>query len=208
VRDGERNSMTGVILAGGESRRMGRPKLFIEVGGVPMFERVYRVCHQVFSEIIIVANDRERVGACGDRIVPDITPGKGALGGIYTGLVHASNDRCFCVAADMPFLHMPLIRHMIERSPEGDVIIPRTSDGLHPLHAIYAKNCRKPIEALLSTGDLKIIDFFPEVTVIYLSEGEILQYDPLLRSLINVNTEDDLRRAEKLLSHDLSINSE
>ena len=198
--------MTGVILAGGQSRRMGRSKLFIDIGGIPMFERVYRVCEKIFTEIIIVANDSEPFRHYDVRVVPDIIPGKGPLGGIYTGLVHASQDHCFCVAADMPCLNIRLIRHMIERSAEGDVIIPETSDGRHPLHAIYAKGCRKPIETLLSRGDLKIVDFFGEVTVIYVPEGEIRQYDPLLRSLINVNTEDDLDNVRELVAQDPSMN--
>ncbi len=202
----ESGDMTGVILAGGKSRRMGRPKLFVDVGGIPMFERVYRVCEEVFTEIIIVANDSDPFRRYDAQVVPDIIPGKGPLGAIYTGLVHASQDHCFCVAADMPFLNTRLIRHMIERSAEGDVIIPKTSDGHHPLHAIYAKDCRKPIEALLSRGDLKIIDFFPEVTVIYVPEGEIRQYDPLLKSLTNVNTDDDLDHAQKPFAQNPSMN--
>jgi molybdopterin-guanine dinucleotide biosynthesis protein A len=205
-RHDESDDMTGVILAGGKSRRMGRPKLFIDIGGIPMFERVYRVCEAVFTEVIIVANDSEPFRRYDAHLVPDIIPGKGPLGAIYTGLVHASQDHCFCVAADMPFLNIRLIRHMIERSAEGDVIIPKTSDGHHPLHAIYAKGCLKPIETLLSRGDLKIVDFFPEVTVIYVPEGEIRHYDPLLRCLTNVNTEDDFYHVQKLFEQDPSMN--
>jgi len=201
----ESGDMTGVILAGGKSRRMGRPKLFIDVGGIPMFERVYRVCDALFTEIIIVANDSEPFRRYDASVLPDIVPGKGPLGAIYTGLAHASQDHCFCVAADMPFLNMRLISHMIERRVEGDVIIPKTPDGHHPLHAIYAKSCRKPIETLLSRGDLKIVDFFPEVTVIYVPEGEIRRYDPLLRSLINVNTEDDLDQVQQFLKQNPSV---
>ena len=192
--------MTGIILAGGKSRRMGRHKLFLEAGGVPLFERVYWVLNQIFTDIIVVAHHAEWFQSYDVRVISDVFPGRGALGGLYTGLKYASSDPSFCFAADMPFLNARLIRYMIEKRDEGDVIIPRTSDGLHPLHAIYSRKCLEPMENLLSRGNLKIIDFFVEVTVIYISEGEIVNYDPLLLSFLNVNTKEDLRRAEDLLA--------
>lgn len=191
--------MTGIILAGGRSRRMGRHKLFLQTGGVPLFERVYRVLSRVFADIIVVANDPVIFHPYDVRIVSDIVPGKGALGGLYTGLKHASSDHGFCFAADMPFLNARLIRYMMERCHEGDVVIPRTSKGLQPLHAIYAKKCLGPIKDLMVSGDLKIIDFFADVTVTYISEREILNYDPTLKSFLNVNTRQDLREAERML---------
>jgi molybdopterin-guanine dinucleotide biosynthesis protein A len=192
--------VTGIVLAGGKSRRMRRHKLFLEAGGVPLFERVYWVLNRIFTDIIVVANTPEWFQSYDVRVIPDVLPGRGALGGLYTGLKYASSDPSFCFAADMPFLNARLIRYMIEKRDEGDVIIPRTSDGLQPLHAIYSKKCLKPMENLLSRGNLKIIDFFMEVTVIYISEGEILNYDPMLLSFLNVNTKEDLRRAENLLT--------
>jgi molybdopterin-guanine dinucleotide biosynthesis protein A len=197
--DDQENAVTGAILAGGKSRRMGRHKLFVRAGGVPLFDRVHRVLDQVFSDIIVVANKAEWFDAYDVRVVPDVVPGRGALGGIYTALQNASGAHCFCFAADMPFLNPRLIRHMITRSQEGDVIIPITPGGLQPLHAIYSRACLGPIEKLLSMGDLKIIDFFRDVTVIYLSEREINPYDPTWMSFLNINTEADLRRAEEIL---------
>jgi molybdopterin-guanine dinucleotide biosynthesis protein A len=164
-----------------------------------LFERVYRVLNPIFNEIIVVANNPRMFRSYHVSTVPDVIPGRGALGGLYTGLRQASSDHCFCFAADMPFLNARFIRYMIEKSDEGDVIIPRTPDGLQPLHAIYSKACMRPIEHLLSRGTLKIIDFFAQVTVIYISEREILEYDPMLTSFLNVNTEEDLRQAENIL---------
>jgi len=103
----------------------------------------------------------------------------------------------------MPFLNPPLIQYMIGKENEGDVIIPKTSDGLQPLHAIYSKRCLKAMENLIARTNLKIVDFFIEVNVIYVSEREIFGFDPELISFLNVNTEEDLRRAEAMISQDL-----
>jgi len=198
-RNSRRNAVTGIILAGGKSRRMGQHKSFLEAGGVPLFERVYRILNQIFTDIIVVANNPQWFHSYDVRSVPDIIPDKGALGGLYTGLKHASSDHGFCFAVDMPFLNPGLIRHMIEKSHQGDVIIPRTSKGLQPLHAIYSRACLNPIKNLMSRGNLKIIDFFTEVTVVYVPEREILDHDPMLISFLNVNTWEDLRKAKNML---------
>ena len=199
--------MIGIILAGGESRRMGRDKVFLDAAGVPLFERVHGVLRQIFRDIIVVSNNPRWFHAYGVRVIPDLIPGQGALGGLYTGLKHASNDRAFCFAADMPFLNPRLIRYMMERGYEGDVIIPKTSDGLQPLHAIYSQACLKPIEDLISRGNLKIVDFFRYVTVVYISESEILTHDPKMISFLNINTKEDLRQVEHLLTQSLGVDS-
>jgi molybdopterin-guanine dinucleotide biosynthesis protein A len=179
---------------------MGHQKLFLEAGGIPLFERVYRVLNQVFTDIIVVANKPEWFHSYPIRVVTDIFPDGGALGGLYTGLKYAPSDAGFCFAADMPFLNAQLIRFMIQKWDKGDVIIPRTSHGLQPLHAIYSRKCLDPIKKLLLRGRLRIIDFFTEVTVMYVPERDILKYDPMLLSFLNINTKEDLRRAEKILS--------
>jgi len=186
---------------------MGREKLFLEAGGVPLFERVYGVLSQIFVEMIVVANNPRWFHSYDVRVISDVIPGKGALGGLYTGLKYASSNHGFCFAADMPFLNPRLIRYMIEKHTQGDVIVPNTSDGLEPLHAIYSKGCLKPIKNLISRGNLKIVDFFTEVTVVYVSEREILKYDPMLVSFLNVNTMEDLRQAENVLTQDLWVDS-
>lgn len=182
---------------------MGRDKLFLEVGGVPLFERVYGVLNELFNDLIVVANKPSWFRSYRVRVYPDLISNKGALGGLYTGLKYACSDSVFCFASDMPFLNPPLIRYMIGKENEGDVIIPKTSDGLQPLHAIYSKRCLEAMENLISRTNLKIVDFFIELNVIYVSEREISGFDPELTSFLNVNTEDDLRRAEAMISQDL-----
>jgi molybdopterin-guanine dinucleotide biosynthesis protein A len=191
--------MTGIILAGGKSRRMGRNKAFIDSGGVPLFERVYRVFKEIFSEIIIVTNDVlpfERYEAILQR---DIILNKGALGGLYTGLFHSSNYHAFCSACDMPLLNPRVIEYMTEERDEYDVIVPKTHDGLHPLHAIYSKKCLNAMRQLLDRDDLKIVDFFGQVRVRYIEEMEIREFDPHMRSVINVNTEEEMEAVRNIL---------
>jgi molybdopterin-guanine dinucleotide biosynthesis protein A len=191
--------MTGIILAGGKSQRMGEDKAFLDSGGVPLFERVYRIFREIFSEIIIVANDVlpfERYEAILRR---DIILGKGALGGLYTGLYHSSNYHAFCSACDMPFLNPRVIKYMEKERDEYDVIVPKTHDGLHPLHAIYSKKCLNPMSQSLDRNELKIVNFFEQVRVRYIEEMEIREFDPHMRSVINVNTEEEMEAVRNIL---------
>jgi molybdopterin-guanine dinucleotide biosynthesis protein A len=191
--------MTGIILAGGKSQRMGKNKAFIDSGGVPLFERVYRIVREIFSEIIIVTNDVLPFEKYEAVLRKDIMLGKGALGGLFTGLFHSSNSYAFCFACDMPFLNPRLIKYMREGSDKYDAIVPKTHDGLHPLHAIYSKICLNPIRQLLDRNDLKIVNFFDQVKVRYIEEMEIREFDPHMRSIINVNTEEEMEAVRNIL---------
>jgi len=191
--------MTGIILAGGKSRRMGENKAFIDLGGVPLFERVYRIFKEIFTEIIVVANDTGFFEGYEARLQKDILLNKGPLGGLYTGLSYSSNYHAFCTACDMPLLNPRLIKYMVEERGEYDVIVPKTPDGLHPLHAIYSKKCLPPMRQLLDRDDLKIVNFFHRVRVRYIDETEIRKVDPHMRSLINVNTEEEIEAVRGIL---------
>lgn len=191
--------MTGIILAGGKSRRMGENKAFIDLGGAPLFERVYRIFKEIFTEIIVVANDAGLFEGYEARLQKDILLNKGPLGGLYTGLFYSSNYHAFCTACDMPLLNPRLIKYMVEERGEYDVIVPKTPDGLHPLHAIYSKKCLSPMRQLLDRDDLRIVNFFHRVRVRYIDETEIRKVDPHMRSLINVNTEEEIEAVRGIL---------
>ena len=192
--------MTGIILAGGKSRRMGESKAFMDAGGVPLFERVYRIFKEIFPEIIIVANDSRPFERYEARLQKDIILNKGALGGLYTGLFHSPSYHTFCTACDMPLLNTWVIKYMVEERDEYDVIVPKTHDGLHPLHAIYSKKCLNPMRQLLTRNDLKIVNFYHQVRVRYIEEMEIRKFDPHMRSLINVNTEEEMEAVLEILT--------
>jgi len=128
----------------------------------------------------------------GVRWLEDIYPGKGSLGGIYTGLYHAASFHSLVVACDMPFLNPGLLRHLVALAPGYDVVIPVVAGQHEPLHAVYSKNCLGPIRALLEQDNLKIIDFFPQVRVRRVAEAEIERLDPQHLSFFNINTQADL----------------
>ncbi len=191
--------MTGIILAGGKSRRMGENKAFLDAGGVSLFERVYGVFTEIFRDIIIVTNDARPFERYGAHLQQDILQDKGALGGLYTGLVHSASYHAFCTACDMPLLNPGVIKYMVKERDAYDVIVPKTRDGLHPLHAIYSKQCLRPMRRLLDRDDLRIVNFFPQVRVRYIGETEIRKFDPHMRSLINVNTEEEMKAVREIL---------
>ena len=212
-------AISGVILAGGESRRMGADKALLELGGQTLIEAVIGRVSRLSREVIIVTNAPQKVEGLGATLVSDVRPGKGALGGIYSGLLAASHFHSLVVACDYPFLHLGLLRYMALLAPGHDVVIPRVvarpfssrrspgrelstarEEHLHPLHAIYSRRCLGPIEELLDTGDLRVIAFFPRVRVRYVEQEEVDPFDPRHLSFFNINTPADVERAKAVLA--------
>lgn len=185
-------NITGIILSGGKSLRMGENKSFIKVDGVPIIHRIYNLFKELFQEIIIVTNQKELFSAFDSKIYSDLLPNKGALGGLYTGIFFSTFQYAFCVACDMPFIKLFLVQYLIKNIEDFDVIVPRTKGGLHPLHAIYSKNCLNPIRKMLEQGNYKIIDFYNMVRVKIVEEDNFIYLDPLRESFINVNTPEEL----------------
>jgi molybdopterin-guanine dinucleotide biosynthesis protein A len=193
--------ITGIILAGGKNLRMGKNKAFLEISGQRIIDRTKQLFVDLFDEVFLVANSPLDYLDLNLRVVSDLFPGGGALGGIYSGLFHASHSHAFVAACDMPFLNKALISHLSALSPGYDIVIPKMEDGWQPLHAVYSPKCLPFMEDLLQKKNLKIIDFFPKVKKREVTTEEILPFDPQLVSFLNINTPEDLARAEDLLKH-------
>jgi len=191
--------VTGVIQAGGQSTRMGgHPKALLEVGGRPVIRRVIDALAPVLDDLLIVTNTPELYAPLGLPLTGDVLPGAGALGGILSGLRAIGGEAALTVACDMPFLDREVVRLLVERAPEGDVVIPRVRGHLETLHAVYGKTCLPHIEAQVLAGRLKIAGFFDQVRVVEIGEAEIARRADPWRVFINVNTPDDLARARAL----------
>lgn len=197
-----KNGTTGIILSGGKSLRMGQNKAFIKIDGIPIINRIYTLFKELFQEIIIVTNQAERFLNFNAKIVDDIIPNRGVLAGLYTGLFFSSYLYSFCVACDMPFLNESVIKYLIQKTDDFDVIVPKTKDGLQPLHAIYSKNCLEPIKRTIEQRKYSIIDFFPLVKITIVKESEFCSLDPMMESFINVNTPEELRLIKQRKSSD------
>ena len=192
--------ITGIILAGGKNLRMGKNKAFLEINGRRIIDRTKDLFLEVFDEVLVVTNSPLEYVDLNLRLVADLIPDKGSLGGIFTGLFHSSHARAFVAACDMPFLNRSLIQHLIQRAPNFDIVIPKTDDGFQPLHAVYSQNCLPFMEELLRQNNLKIIDFFRRVEVCEVPMEEILPLDPDLRAFLNINTPEDFREIERSFS--------
>jgi molybdopterin-guanine dinucleotide biosynthesis protein A len=173
-------------------------KAFLEIGGQPIIERVVERMTTLGDEVILVTNTPQPFAYLGLRMVEDVQPGQGVLGGLYSGLLAASHDYSVVVACDMPFLNLNLLRYMILLTQEQDVVIPRLGNELEPLHAIYSKRCLEPIGRALSRGERRVVAFLPEVRVRYVDRQEIGILDARHLSFFNVNTREDWERALQL----------
>lgn len=183
--------VTGIILAGGKSSRMGKNKALLEIGGERIIDKAVSLFKSLFKEVILVTNTPEEYAGLDVKVVTDIFPGKGSLGGIYTGMVYASCDYSFVVSCDMPFLKRELIEYLIDIKDGFDVVVPRLRTGHEPLHAAYSKECLKPIEALIKKDDLRIIGFYPKVRVKEVLEDELAPFISEPSPFININTPGD-----------------
>lgn len=171
---------------------MGRDKSFVLFQERPMIEVVMERVAGLGRETILVTNRPDEYAHLGLKMVGDIYPDKGPLGGIYTALMRASQPHVLVVACDMPWLNRSLLDYMIGLRHEADVVVPRWDRFPEPLHAIYGRRCLGPIEARLAADQLKITGFFGDVDVRFVDRNDIERFDPEGRSFANINTPDDL----------------
>jgi molybdopterin-guanine dinucleotide biosynthesis protein A len=190
--------VTGVILAGGQSRRMGRDKAFLPFGKGLLIERVIEVVQQVTADVILITNTPERYQRFGLPMFSDVIAETGSLGGIYTGLVSAKTPYSLCLACDMPFMKPTFLRFLCRTAAEADVVIPRNAEDFQPLCAVYSQVCRDPIRDKIEVGQLKITGFFDQVRV-HIIEGEFLaRYDPRDEMFFNANTPEEYAKAQHM----------
>lgn len=187
------------ILAGGQSKRMGRDKAFLEVGDQPVIERVINRVRGLTDDLFISANAPEKYTRFGLPIVADIYPDKAALGGLYSVIQAARHPHVLVVACDMPFLHVGLLQYLVELAPTADVVVPLINPPQpETLHAVYSKACLSAIEPRLLADQLRIIGFFKEVSVRYLERAEVAKFDPQFYSFLNMNTPEEWEKIQAL----------
>jgi molybdopterin-guanine dinucleotide biosynthesis protein A len=178
---------------------MGSDKALLPLvaGGEPLLGLVLGQLAQVSDDLLVVANKQDRYASFGVRVVPDLHPEVGALGGIEAAITWAAHEHCLVVACDMPFLSLPLLQRMVSEPRNYDVLVPlvpgesrQRPDGLvfQTLHAIYSKRCLPFIEKRIAEGKKQVIGFFEDVRVRTLDVTEIVRWDPELRSFFNANT--------------------
>ena len=196
--------VTGVLLAGGKSRRMGEDKRYLVVGEQTLLERGLGVLRSMFHEVLVVIAQDSAPLDIDARVVRDLVPDCGSLGGIYTGLTQATSPYIFAVACDMPFLDQAVIAQFTSRRATSDIVMAKLAARLHPMHALYGKRCLPILEQMIQARHLKIQELVSHASlrVEYVTETDLLTIDPSGRSFHNVNTPADLEAARSLLARD------
>jgi len=187
--------MTGIVLSGGENKRMGVDKAFLKVAGIPMIEHVLRSLKDVCRGIIIVTNSPRLYTAYGVSVVTDVFDKRGPLTGIYSGLLRSTDEYNFVVACDMPFLNPGLMAYMAGLAEGYDVVVPSISGLLEPLHAVYRRGLLPRIEEQIMRDRRQIREIFTHVRIRYVTEQEIDRFDPLRKSFKNLNTPQEYEEA-------------
>ena len=185
------SGVTGVILAGGSSSRMGSNKALLPYRGGRFIEAIHRQLLELFPEVLLVTNNPEQYEFLPCRKVADRYPDMGAFAGLHAGLYHAVTPHIFAVACDMPYLNSALIRRLSILCNETDVVIPEGEKGMEPLHAVYGKGCLPFMEQALEADRRRIVSFFPHVRVRRFSQEQVATIDPDFNSFRNVNTPSD-----------------
>ena len=176
------SSVTAIILAGGESSRMGIDKGMLSINGQTMLEHICKQLRGTFSQILISAGDAEKYGFAGFEVVRDEVPGQGPLMGIASALEASANEINFVVACDIPYIEMSCVRKMLTEARGADIVVPTTDDRKYePLFAVYRKSALDAIKRTLRKGGRKISDVFDMCEVKYTDLGKA-------DWLININT--------------------
>jgi molybdopterin-guanine dinucleotide biosynthesis protein A len=190
-----------VVLAGGESRRMGQNKALIPFLNQPLIERVIKCQAPYADKLLLITNKPEQYAFLRIQLILDIFPGRGALGGLFTALSSTRQSLTAVVACDIPFVTPFLLLALSDQLTDGpwDLAVPEPGGVAQPFHAVYRREtCLPVIEAALKAEKWRADAWFDEVRVKYFRSEDIAPYDPQQIAFINVNTPDEWKEAERL----------
>ncbi len=189
--------ITGIILAGGKSSRMGYNKAFLDLGGLWLIKKVADILSPVSGEIIIAGGNQKELGVLGYPVVQDIYPNCGPISGIHAGLSAASNYYSFILACDTPFIDSVIIRRIINEAEGFDAAIMKHRDFYEPLFSVYSKKFIPAAEKSIKEGKYKVMNALSLVkwkSVVF-SPSQIPSFD---KQILNINTPEDYQKAKKL----------
>lgn len=195
--------MTGIVLAGGRSIRMGKDKASLELSEQTLLSRVVQTVSLVCPEVIIAGGEQSLADGFGPdvRWVSDQPGSVGPLAGVTAGLQAARHDACLVVACDMPFLTPALLSHLVDRLETFDAVVPISRGVSQYLHAAYSRSAAPTAQALLRLKARSVHELVVRLRVLHLSEKHCARFDPTGLSCFNMNTPADLALALKLEAH-------
>lgn len=192
--------ISGIVLAGGKSTRMGVDKRHLRVGGITLLDRALRVIDAFVDDLDVVVHDDLTVAGRGRALRDDI-PERGPLGGLLTGLRRVRHQRALVVPVDMPLLSPPLLAYLIDASAGWDITVPRWRGGVEPLVGVYARGCAAHVEQFLRRPSASARDFvrMTDLKIRFVEEAELHPFGNPGELFFNVNTPDEALEAERLL---------
>ena len=191
--------ITGVILAGGSSKRYGQNKAFLEIGSIRLIDHITEEMKNIFKQVILVINGKKDYEYLEIPIIGDLIKGLGPIGGIYTGLMSISDQAGFFVACDMPFINKKLVRYMVDIKDNHAAVVPSVENKIEPLHAIYAQSCLGPIRNLIDSKCYQVRRFYDQISVRYVKEDEIRKFGSPGKAFLNINTPDEFIKIQSLM---------
>ena len=201
---------TAVVLTGGKSSRMGRPKALLTFDGEPLIVHIVRHLKRVFAETVVVAAPEQELPLLPVALVRDQVAYQGPVSGIYRGLKAATKEVCFVTSCDAPFLDLALISHLLSEISDCDVVVPFWQERFQPLHAVYRRSVAPLLHEQLERGELRPIFLYDKVRTRKVHEDEIRTLDPEGMSFLNMNSPADYDSALQLWrkKHSLSVSVE
>jgi molybdopterin-guanine dinucleotide biosynthesis protein A/molybdopterin converting factor small subunit len=192
---GTTTKATAVILTGGKSSRMGRPKALLPFDNEPLIVHIVRNLRRLFAETIVVAAPEQELPSLPVTVVRDEIPYQGPVGGIYYGLNAASSEICFVTSCDVAFTNPSLISYLISLISNHDVVVPYWQERFQPLHAVYRRSVLPLLKAQLERGELRPISLYDKVRTGKIDADDIRRFDPEGLSFFNMNTPEDYAEA-------------
>lgn len=184
--------MTGIVLAGGKSTRLGAAKALLRVGGETFLERAVSAVRPLCRQIIVVSapgSSPPELDGC--VMVEDERPGLGPLGGLVTGLAISDDEWHLTLACDLPLVRPEMLKLIVAEASGADAVVPRAGGRLQPLLAAYSRACLSPARVATDSGRRAMRAMLDLVRVKIIEEARLREVDPELISFTNVNTWDE-----------------
>ncbi|KAF6634774.1 molybdenum cofactor guanylyltransferase [Paenibacillus sp. EKM208P] len=213
--------VTGIIVAGGRSSRMGQDKALLEIDGATMLERTYTTLQQAAQRVVVVTRDNQGYGLSGMETVPDVFPGMGPLSGIHAGLSASTTEWGMVVACDMPFVQPEVLHDLLvvtekwtelqgTTEPALQAVISSMDGRIHPLLAVYHRSVLPSAEECLRSRRLRLTDWLDKLNVRYATVEDLpgVSEDMWHKAAFNMNNPQDYQLAKEQLKHSVQQNTQ